>query len=125
MLKTLPTEVPEMKTLDFVTLMQIQEMASVGMNKEEILNTFSIDKKDFDTDEEVYFNEFYAYGKGMGVYKVGNNLLESTRGKNGQPAAMAYLRRFAKEFEAEIEGDSGGEFSFEFHSNPPDLKVVK
>lgn len=113
MLKTLPTAVPEMDSLDFVTLMLVKDMAG-GMTKEEILSTFSISLEDLDEDEIIYFNEFYAYGKGTAVNKVVQNLIESTKGKSGQGAALAYLRRFATEFEKEVEGDSSGTFSFQF-----------
>lgn len=113
MLKTLPREVPEMDILDYVTLMTIKDMAA-GMNPDEILATFSIDKDDLSKTEQIYFDEFYAYGKGMAVNIVVQNLLESTKGKTGQQAAMAFLRRFAREFEGEVEGDSSGSFSFSF-----------
>ena len=113
MLKTLPREVPEMDILDYVTLMTIKDMAA-GMNPEEILATFSISKDDLTKTERIYFDEFYAYGKGMAVNIVVQNLLESTKGRQGQQAAMAFLRRFAKEFEGEVEGDSSGSFSFSF-----------
>jgi hypothetical protein len=113
MLLALPTEVPDMEILDFVTLMQIKDMAT-GMTKEEILSTFSIDPEDFSKDEVIYFDEFYNYGKGMGVHKVVNNLITQSRYKGGIPAAMAYLRRFSEEFEKEVEGDSSGEFNFKF-----------
>jgi hypothetical protein len=50
----------------------------------------------------------------MAVHTVIQNLIESTRGRQGQAAAMQFLRRFAKQFEQEIEGDSSGTFSFSF-----------
>jgi len=113
MLKTLPRDVPEMDSLDFTTLMMVKEMAA-GMNKEEILNTFSLTLEDLDEDEIIYFNEFYNYGRGTAVNTVIQNLLQQSKGKGGQAAAMAFLRRFSKEFEAELEGDSKGSFSFSF-----------
>lgn len=123
MMKALPRDVPEMDTLDYTTLMQVKDMAA-GMTKEEILDTFSISKDNLDEDETIYFDEFYAFGKGMAVSKVVNNLIDSTRGKQGSAAAMAFLRRFAKEFENEVEGDSSGSFSFQFGSSPPDPKSI-
>ena len=118
MMKNLPVKVPDMDTLDYTTLMLIKDMAS-GMTKQEILNTFTIDMDDLDENEVIYFNEFYNYGRGMAVKVVINNLIDSTKGKAGQPAAMAFLRRFAKEFENEVEGDSSGSFSFNFGASPP------
>lgn len=123
MMTTLPTNVPDMDNLDYTTLMRIMDMAP-GMSKEEILNTFSITMDDLDKEEVIYFNEFYNYGKGMGVAKVVNNLIDSTKGKQGSAAALAYLRRFGKEFEKEVEGDSNANFSFQFGAHPPDLKSV-
>lgn len=113
MLTSLPTEVPPMDILTYVILMQIKDMAA-GMTREEVLATFSIDEKNFSKDEEVYFTEFYNYGRGMAVATVVNNLVESSKGRHGQAAAMAFLRRFAKEFEGVPEGDSSGSFSFSF-----------
>lgn len=113
MLKELPKKVPEMDILDLEILTMVKDMAA-GMTKEEILQTFSIDKDELSEEEEVFFSEFYNYGKGMAVHKVVTNLVESTKGRQGQAAAMSYLRRFAKEFEGELEGDSSGTFSFRF-----------
>ena len=114
MLTELPREVPEMKAFDLTALNKVSEMAA-GMTKEEIFETFSVDPDKFDKDEKIYFDEFYAYGKGMAVNRVVQNLLESTKGKAGTNAAMAFLRRFSKEFEKEPEGgDGSGEFSFKF-----------
>ena len=113
MLTSLPREVPEMDLFDLPILMDVVDMAA-GMSKEEILKTFSIDSQDMTKDEEIYFNEFYNYGRGMAVRKVVNNLIESSKGRQGQAAAMAFLRRFAKEFEGEVEGDNSGTFSFSF-----------
>ena len=113
MLKHLPRDVPDFDTLDFTTLMMVKEMAA-GMNKEEILATFSIKAEDLDVDETIYFDEFYNYGRGTAVNQVIQNLLQASKGKGGQQAAMAFLRRFSKEFEGEIEGDSSGSFSFSF-----------
>lgn len=113
MLKTLPRDVPEMDTLDYVTLMTIKDMA-VGMEKDEILATFSIDWADLSKTEQIYFEEFSAYGKGMAINTVVQNLLDGTKGKAGTQAAMQFLKRFAKQFEKEVEGDSSGNFSFRF-----------
>ena len=113
MLKTLPRDVPEMDTLDYVTLMTVKDMAA-GMSKDEVLGTFSIQMDDLTKTERIYFDEFYAFGKGMAVNQVVQNLIESTKGRQGQAAAMSFLRRFAKEWEGEVEGDSSGAFSFSF-----------
>jgi len=113
MLTQLPREVPEMDMLDLTLLNQIKDMAA-GMTKDEVLQTFSMDIRDLSTDEEIYFDEFYNFGKGMAINRVVQNLLENTKGKAGQAAAMSFLRRFAKGFEGEVEGDSSGEFSFRF-----------
>ena len=102
-----------MEFLDLTTLNQIKEMAA-GMSKEEILLTFSIKYDDLSNDEVIYFDEFYQYGRGMAVNRVVQNLLENTKGKTGQAAAMSFLRRFAKQFEQELESDTSGEFSFTF-----------
>jgi hypothetical protein len=110
---TIPREVPEMDLFDYTSLCLVKEMAG-GMTKVEILDTFHLDEKDLSKDEEIYFDEFYAYGKGMAVHTVIQNLIESTRGRQGQAAAMQFLRRFAKQFENEIEGDASGAFSFSF-----------
>lgn len=116
MLKELPKKVPEMDILDYEILMLIKDMAA-GMTKKEILDTFSIEVEDFSKDEEIFFNEFYSFGKGMAIHKVVTNLVDSTKGRQGQAAAMSFLRRFASEFESEIEGDKNGSFSFTF-GNP-------
>lgn len=113
MLAELPREVQEMPILDINILTSVSDMAA-GMTKAEILDTFSIDEEEFSADESIYFNEFYSYGKGMAIHRVVNNLVESTKGKAGIPAALAYLRRFATEFEGEVEGDTSGSFSFNF-----------
>ena len=115
MLKELPKKVPEMDILDYEILILIKDMAA-GMTKEEVLSTFSITSDDFSAEEEIFFNEFYNYGRGMAVHKVVTNLVESTKGRQGQGAAISFLRRFAKEFEGEVEGDKNGSFSFTFGS---------
>jgi len=104
-----------MDLLSYSTLMLVVDMAAT-MNKAEILETFSIDPAEFSIDERIYFDEFYAHGKGMAIHTVGQNLIAATRGRNGAQAAMQYLKRFAKEFESDIEGDSSGSFSFTFGS---------
>ena len=109
----IPREVPEMDIFDYTSLCTVKDMAA-GMSKEEILATFHISLDDLSKTEEIYFDEFYAYGKGMAVNVVVQNLIESTRGRQGQAAAMQFLKRFAKQFEGEIEGDSSGSFSFSF-----------
>lgn len=114
-MKALPTEVPEMDHFDLIDLMAVNEMAA-GMTKDEVLETFNYKWEELDTDEQIYFTEFFNYGRGMAKRRVVNNLIESTKGKGGTPAAMAYLRRFAKEFEGEVEGESAGSFSFTFGS---------
>jgi len=119
MLKELPRDVPEMDLLDYTTLMTITEMAA-GMSKEEVLATFSIDPKEFSKNEQIAFDEFYAYGRGMAVHTVVRNLMDQSRGKTGTAAAMSFLRRFAKEFEGELESDTSGSFSFQFGGSPKD-----
>lgn len=114
-MKSLPTEVPEMEHLDYVTLVMVSEMAA-GMDKEEILDTLFLKREDLDNDERIAFDEFYQWGRGMAVHKVVQNLIEQSKGRAGTPAAMAFLRRFAKEFEGEVEGDTKGNFSFSFGS---------
>jgi hypothetical protein len=117
MLKELPRDVPEMDLLDYTTLMTISEMAA-GMSKAEILETFSIDPEDFSKTEQIAFDEFYAYGRGMAVHTVVRNLMDQSRGRTGTVAAMSFLRRFAKEFEADLEdSDTSGSFSFQFGSS--------
>ncbi len=113
MLTALPREVPDMDNLDLTMLNQVTEMAA-GMTKDEIFETFSIKQDDLDEDEIIYFDEFYAFGRGMAVNRVVQNLLANTKGKAGQAAAMSFLRRFAKGFEGEVEGDQSGEFNFTF-----------
>lgn len=112
-MKQLPTEVPDMDHLDYVTLVLVSDMAA-GMTKEEIFATLYLKAEDLDTDEVIAFDEFYQWGRGMAVHKVVKNLVEQSKGKGGQPAAMAFLRRFADEFEGEVEGDQSGSFSFQF-----------
>tara|TARA_R110000803_G_scaffold62252_1_gene122499 strand:+ start:88 stop:441 length:354 start_codon:yes stop_codon:yes gene_type:complete len=113
MLKSLPRDVPEMDTLDYVTLMTVKDMAA-GMSKDEILATFSIEWDDLEKTEQIYFDEFMAFGKGMAINLVVQNLLDGTKGRAGTQAAMQFLKRFAKEFESDVEGDSSGSFSFQF-----------
>lgn len=113
MLTSLPVEVPDMDNVNLTLLNQINEMAA-GMNLDEIFQTFSIDKNKLSKDEIIYIDEFYNYGRGMAVNRVVQNLLNNTKGKAGQAAAMSFLRRFSKEFESEIEGDASGEFNFQF-----------
>ena len=115
MLTSLPRDVPDMDMFDYSTLMLVVDMAA-GMSKEEIYDTFSIQREDMNKDEAIYFDEFYAYGKGMAVHKVVQNLIDATKGRTGAQAAMSFLRRFAKEFEGEVEGDTSGSFSFTFDS---------
>jgi hypothetical protein len=114
MLKELPKKVPEMDVLDHELLMMVKDMAA-GMTKEEVMETFSINKEeDLSEAEIIFFDEFYNYGRGMAVHKVVTNLVESTKGRQGQAAAMSFLRRFATEFAGELEGDGKGSFSFQF-----------
>ena len=102
-----------MPILDIDILGKVQEMAA-GMNKDEILEAFSLKWEDLDADEVCYFNEFYHFGRGVAVNRVVQNLLEQTKGKAGVQPAMAFLRRFAHEFEGEVDGTADGSFSFNF-----------
>jgi len=113
MMKSLPRDVPEMKFLDMTILMLVHDMAGT-MGKEEILETFTLKREDLTDGEKVFFDEFYAFGRGNAIREVGRNLIDATKGRQGVPAAMAYLKRFAKEFEGDVEGDSSGSFSFTF-----------
>ena len=113
MLKELPKKVPEMDILDHDALMLIAEMAG-GLTKEEIIKGMDIKEDDFSDEEQIFFDQFYNYGKMRTMHKVITNLVDSTKGRQGQAAAMQYLRRFAKNFEGELEGDSVGSFSFTF-----------
>lgn len=113
MLKELPKKVPEMEVLDHDALCLIADLAA-GLTKEEIMTGMDINKDDLSEEEVVFFDQFYNFGKMQTMHKVLNNLVESTKGRQGQQAAMQYLRRFAKNFEGEVEGDSSGTFSFRF-----------
>ena len=86
-----------MDILDMSILMDVADMAK-GMTKEEILNGFTLTMEDFSDEEEIFFNEFYNYGKAMGIRVVVNNLVESTKGRQGTAAAMAYLTLPGKDF---------------------------
>lgn len=119
MLKSLPTDVPPMDNLDYVTLMLIKDMAA-GMTEDEVLQTFSMDKENFSADEKIYFKEFYNFGRGMAVHIVVQNLVAASKGRNGIAASMSFLRRFAKEFESDLESDSSGSFSFQFGNDKAD-----
>ena len=113
MLTSLPRDVPKMETLDYIILMQVHEMAA-GMNKDEIMEAFSMKREDLTTGEIIYFDEFYNYGRGQAVNRVIHNLLDQTKGKAGVQPALAFLRRFAREFEGEETGSADGNFSFNF-----------
>lgn len=124
MLKSLPTDLPEMESLNLTDLNQMAQMAA-GLSQDEVLETFSIHRDSLTKDELIYFNEFYNYGRGMAKHQAVQSLLAATKGRNGAQAALQYLKRFAKEFEGDIEGDSSGSFSFQFGQSAPDLKSVK
>lgn len=121
MLTELPRDVPDMDMFDLTTLNKVAEMAA-GMSKEEIYETFSVDPEDFTKDEKIYFTEFYNYGRGMAINRVVQNLVEATKGRTGTIASMAFLRRFAKEWEGEVEGDASGSMSFQFGIPAPAQK---
>ena len=104
-----------MENFKYTDLVLVSEMAA-GMTKEEILETFFMKEDDLSKDEKIAFAEFYAWGRGMAVHQQVQRLLEQSKGRNGTAATMAFLRRFSKEFEAELDGDGSGSFSFTFGS---------
>lgn len=103
-------DIPPLDVFDQATLTEVQDMAKVGMSKEEILDTYSITAEDWEAmpkTDRIYFEQFYSYGRGMGVRQVGEYLFQQASSKNGMQASLAYLKRFAKNFEGDVQGENG------------------
>lgn len=124
---TIPFAVPEMESLDIMTLNLVAEMAK-GMSRAEILEAFSCEWEDLDKFEQAWFTKFFNFGKAGAVKEVISNLIEISR-KN--PAAgITFLKQQSKTFEGagEASGSGSETFSFTFGSKAgsvPDLKVIK
>lgn len=79
-------------------LAEVSQMAKHGISKEEILTGYSTTWEDLPLADQEAFMEHFNYGKVQGIKQMSEALFMQAKGKNGTPAALAYLLRFANNF---------------------------
>jgi len=90
------------------------ENMAYAMSKEQILTTFSMNLKEFNESDKLFFDQAWEYGRGMGIHKAGQALKNAMQdSKQSLSAALVYLRRFNEEFPEEGGPVIGDGFSFQ------------
>lgn len=102
-----------LKVFDTAVLAEIQGMAQTGLQKDEILEGMSVDWDSLPQADKDAFQEHYSYGRLVGMRQMGDNLFMQARSKQGTAAALAFLSRFAKEWQREV-AEAGGDTNFNF-----------
>lgn len=103
----------ELKVFNDAVLSEIQGMAQTGLTRDEILEGYSVVWEKLPEADQAAFTEHYNYGRLIGLKQMGDNLFSQARSKQGTPAALAFLARFAKEWQREVE-TAGGNTNFNF-----------
>lgn len=94
------------------TLTEVQEWARAGITKEEIMEGYSILWEDLPKEDQDAFMEHYKYGRIQGIKQMSDALFLQARGKQGTAAALAFLARFAKEWQKEVSENGDTNFNF-------------
>lgn len=102
----------KLNVFDSAILAEIQGMAQTGLTQAEILEGMSITWDNLDQADRDAFSEHYKYGRLVGLRQMGDNLFMQARSKQGTAAALAFLARFAKEWQKEVA--ESGDTSFNF-----------
>lgn len=104
--------------------MRISHLAEIGISKEEILTGYSLEWEQLTNNEKIYFNEQYNRGVLNGKARVAQSLVKQSN--NNFAAALAYLRRFAENYEKDVDtaeaSNSSGQFAFIFEQTAKDVK---
>ena len=101
-----------LKLFSEAVLTEVQAMAQAGLTKEEILDGFSLSMDQIPEDDMNAFNEHFNYGRVIGLRQMGDNLFMQARSKQGTPAALAFLGRFAREWQKEVNENGDTTFNF-------------
>lgn len=91
---------------DDAILEEIQYSASRGLSRQEILEGYSIAEEDLTDGDLKAFNEYYNYGRVVGIRAMSDALFLQSKSKGGTAAALAYLLRFGANFPPISEGGS-------------------
>lgn len=94
----------DLLVFDDSILSEIQSFASRGLTKEEILLGYSIAWEELPPADQKAFDEYFNYGRIVGVKAMSDSLFLQAKGRNGTAAALAYLLRFGTKFEPIAEG---------------------
>jgi hypothetical protein len=94
------------------TLSEVQDWARAGITREEIMDGYSLAWEDLPQADQDAFEEHYRYGRIQGIKQMSDALFLQARGKQGTPAALAFLARFSKEWQGEINPDGKQTFNF-------------
>jgi len=86
------------KVFNDAILSEVESMAKQGLTLDEIINGYSLTWDKLPAEDQEAFMEHFNYGKVQGVKQMSEALFMQAKGKNGTPAALAYLLRFAKNF---------------------------
>lgn len=104
----------------------IADYAELGITKEEICQGNSLAWEQLTRAEQDYFTREYNRGKLRGIATVAKHVVKHSSNPNGLQATMAYLRRFASNYEKDLSTDSASTaeaFSFYFNDTPKPPKA--
>jgi len=110
--------IPDFPNLETGFCLRLEEMAKLGLTKEEILQGYNLEWDQLTPEEQHFFKKGFARGVLEGKIAIANDLQKHSARSSGLPATMAYLRRFVQNYERGIDGDSTeGLENFQFFFN--------
>lgn len=109
------SSVPTFPNMDTGLCLRIQEMARLGLTKDEILEGYALDWDQLTAEEQSYFDKEFKRGVLEGKIAIANDLTKHSAHASGLPATMAYLRRFVRNYEKGLDSSDSNESMENFH----------
>jgi len=113
---------PTFPNLELDLCMELESLATLGLTRDEILSGYGLEWEQLMNEEQRYFTQQFNKGKLRGLATVAKHLIKHSGNPNGIAATMAYLRRFATNYEASTDADPSApgkeNFSFFFGTAP-------
>lgn len=88
----------ELVYFDNDLLDQIARFSKNGISREEILDGLSLTWDELPPADQRAFNQFFKYGRLIGLRDMSNSLFLQANSKNGAAPALAYLSRFSRDW---------------------------
>lgn len=95
------------------TLYEVETLAS-SLNENEVLDYYALQPTDLDQSPSdlLWFNRAFKRGRTKAKLQASQALFNQMNQRNGQQACLAYLQRFAKNFEGQVEQSNDKAYSF-------------